>query len=239
MAEWWFELVGADYDLDFLSEHCGHLEWEIFKNPKDGKTCLRSEKLNSIQDDEMRLEEAKRMVRATAFAAYLHGEAIRDLKFNAMFNVESDGSIGSRTIFAEPITLPVRSRLIAKGSVGEEAQGPTSIELTAESLYRLNNPAIEKAVTLFVTYRDNWAQLSKIIEMVQKILGGDIPREWMSHNDIERLKRTANFPESAGDTARHVGTKGQPPRDPMSLKEARQKVGQVLCKCIERLDSTP
>jgi hypothetical protein len=50
----------------------------------------------------------------------------------------------------------------------------------------------------------------------------------VSNKKIENLKRTAQFRETAGETARHIYVGGTPPPHPMPLPEAQAIVRQIV-----------
>jgi hypothetical protein len=95
---------------------------------------------------------------------------------------------------------------------------------------------VAEAVQLFHGRRDDFTQLCNVIEMVRNSLGSDIPRTWVSHTKLELLERTAQFRQTAGDTARHfVKAKGKPTPKPMLLAEAQEIVRQILIHWLQTL----
>jgi hypothetical protein len=102
------------------------------------------------------------------------------------------------------------------------------IKSLAQALARRN---VAEAVQLFLDRGEDWTQLCNVLQMVRDDLRTEIP--WVSHTKLKRLKRTAQFRETAGDSARHVKAKGQPPRNPMLLPEAQKIVREILIHWLQ------
>ena len=81
-------------------------------------------------------------------------------------------------------------------------------------------------------------QLCNVIEMVRNDLEIDIPRAWVSHTKLNLMERTAQFRETAGDTARHAKAKGKPPKKPIPLLDAQQIVRQILIRWVQYRSSS-
>ena len=95
----------------------------------------------------------------------------------------------------------------------------------------LRDQNLTDAFRLFNSAPDDWTQLYKIIEMAE----GSYKRRrkterlpWVSSTKLGSLKRTAQFPATAGDTARHAVPDGSPPSSPMPLEEAQTIVRNIL-----------
>jgi hypothetical protein len=92
-----------------------------------------------------------------------------------------------------------------------------------------------EAVRLFHARGDDWTQLCNVIQMVRNDLRTEIPQEWVSRTKLGLLERTAQFRETAGDTARHAKDTGEPPRKPMPLVEAQEIVRQIVIRWLRTL----
>ena len=80
---------------------------------------------------------------------------------------------------------------------------------------------------------DEIATLYKIYEIIADDIGGvEIIQDngWASRNKIEGFTRTANSPDAIGDKARHGVQKNAPPKNPMSLGEAKALIHHLV-KC--------
>jgi hypothetical protein len=69
-------------------------------------------------------------------------------------------------------------------------------------------------------------ELYKIIEVVKAAVGS-IPGHWASRKKLKLLKYTSEHEKVAGPTARHARL-ANPPKQPMSLDEARTTVRKIL-----------
>jgi hypothetical protein len=129
---------------------------------------------------------------------------------------------------------------IASDLVGTEAViGPDGKPVQAQippiaSMARtMARAKVAEAVRLFHARRDDWTQLCNVIQMVRNDLGTDIPRTWVSHTKLELLEWTAQFRQTAGDTARHAKDNGAPPEKPMPLPDAQNIVRQILIRRLQ------
>ena len=114
------------------------------------------------------------------------------------------------------------------------AQIPPIVSM-ARAMARQN---VAEAVQLFHARRDDFTQLCNVIEMVRNDLEIDIPRAWVSHTKLNLMERTAQFRETAGDTARHAKAKGKPPKKPIPLLDAQQIVRQILIRWVQYRSSS-
>ena len=51
---------------------------------------------------------------------------------------------------------------------------------------------------------------------------------WISHADAKRFKHTANSVAILGDAARHGAESTNPPKQPISLEEARNLISKLV-----------
>jgi hypothetical protein len=150
--------------------------------------------------------------------------------FQIDFTVEYIKDDGAKLHFVFHHRFTGTSDFVATGAVIGPDGKPVQVQSPpvasmARAIARRN---AAEAVQLFHDRREDWTQLCNVIEMVRNDLRTDIPRQWVSHTKLGRLEQTAQFRKTAGDTARHVNTKGQSPQKPMSLAEAQQIVQQIL-----------
>jgi hypothetical protein len=154
------------------------------------------------------------------------------------FSLEYVKEDGAKSRFAFAAFAGASSFAAATGAVigpdGKpvEAQIPPIASL-ARAMARQN---VAEAVRLFHARRDDFTQLCNVFQMVRNGLNSDIPRHWVPSGKLELLERTAQFRETAGDTARHAKAKGKPPPKPMPLVEAQETVRQILVSWLQNLD---
>ena len=83
----------------------------------------------------------------------------------------------------------------------------------------------------------NWINLYKIYEIVDKDAGKikKIHRieQWITKKKISDFKQTANSKRAIGDDARHGVDDNDPPKEPMSLSEAKALIMTLLQKWLQ------
>jgi hypothetical protein len=117
-----------------------------------------------------------------------------------------------------PATLRVTH---ADGTV--EERGPV-----ASSTKWLEKAATDGATSKILRLLGNghlgWVELYRLLEALEDAAGHSATAQWSSAKDIRRFKHTANSVAAAGDEARHGKERTDPPKEPMSLGEARALV---------------
>jgi hypothetical protein len=74
-------------------------------------------------------------------------------------------------------------------------------------------------------YEHTWDNLYKVHEVMKEDVGaGEIKVHFPNGCRLETFTRTANARRAAGDGARHGHEKNEPPKNPMSLAEARDLI---------------
>jgi hypothetical protein len=84
----------------------------------------------------------------------------------------------------------------------------------------------------------DWSDLYKVFEIVRDNVGGQRALEqqgWVSRNEIDVFKASANRKEVSGDQARHARWRGSSPRRTMTLVEGRQMIGVMVTAWMESL----
>ena len=77
----------------------------------------------------------------------------------------------------------------------------------------------------------NWINLYKVYEIVNKDAGKRKIQQW-TKDKIGDFKRTANSQKAIGDDARHGVDDNDPPKEPMSLSEAKALIMTLLQKWL-------
>jgi hypothetical protein len=84
----------------------------------------------------------------------------------------------------------------------------------------------------------NWGDLYKVFEIVRENVGGQKALEkrgWVTRNEIDVFKASANRKEVSGDEARHARWRGSSPRRTMTMVEGRQMIGVLVTAWMESL----
>ena len=80
-------------------------------------------------------------------------------------------------------------------------------------------------------FEHNWINLYKVYEIVNKDAGKKKIQQW-TKDKIGDFKRTANSQKAIGDDARHGVDDNDPPKEPMSLSEAKALIMTLLQKWL-------
>jgi hypothetical protein len=91
-----------------------------------------------------------------------------------------------------------------------------------------SEPLLDEALIYFGKATD-WFDIYKCLECLILRFGGEaafLALDWAPSDDVERLKRTANY-------ARHAKRKYAPPANPMGLKDARVLLRHLLRRALQ------
>ncbi|MBD0310580.1 MAG: hypothetical protein ICV80_21520, partial [Microcoleus sp. T1-bin1] len=82
-------------------------------------------------------------------------------------------------------------------------------------------------------FEPNWINLYKVYEIVKKDAGKKKIEQWIIKDKIRQFKHTANSQSAIGDDARHGVDHNDPPKEPMSLSEAKALIMTLLQKWLQ------
>lgn len=95
---------------------------------------------------------------------------------------------------------------------------------------------VRRALAFFGKGAPTWTELYAVLEVIEDSIGGSVVDEgWGSSEDRNVFKRTAQHPDTAGVDARHGAPSEPPPDEPMSLREARNWIREILAKWLRHL----
>ncbi len=134
----------------------------------------------------------------------------------------------------------MRSRLTAKLAVGDQSSGEEAPQTPNEVAALVNladqNEKVADALRFYA--RGDWVNLYKAWEVVRDAAGGEtelIRKGWATKAQRRRFTGTAQSCRELGDAARHASEEYQPPKNPMSLDEARTFLRSVIEAWIRTL----
>lgn len=231
MPEWSVRLKGHAFDLEELSDHFRSPERNVTKD-EDGHYYLRSTHFDSMADDEAVRERALGLVELMNRAAKFHsGDGYRPVELDVVTRVDESGKrMHHITVTCE---IGGRSRVSAKPTVIREGDSPDSPRppSEAESMATLAERNARVADSLRYFARGDWANLYKAWEVVGDAAGGArniVTNGWATRGTQSRFTQTAQSRKALGDEARHAIDKQDPPKNPMTLDEARAFVKSVM-----------
>lgn len=223
----WLELGGEPVNITELAEHLrAEPEWSV--EERDGKRCLQGSALEAAETIAVASTLAEQFLEAINLSWKLHTSRALDVRVVGGFR-ETEGGGGDHLLSPDSATLTLSLSSPSIEVSGENAEPTPSARISDANLIlcTVHDPVVAEALDLFTEYRDNWTQLCNIIEIVIRDQG-EIPSTWASGSKINKLRRTAQFAETAGATARHRGNRGSPPSNPMPLTEAQMIVKTIL-----------
>jgi hypothetical protein len=227
MTEWRVYLNGSKQSLDFLTKADG-AEWSVCRDAERfyltshrWKEPTAGAEAHAFAE---RLCDHINLVMSFLTAATTHWKAVTIAAVNLVNDL---GEVIHRFVWSD-LVLPIEWAA-EKPTASEEP--PPNIGLLAGALE--GSPDLVEAIRLLRQHGDNWTQLCKVIELAQTAHDGAIPSTWVSKTKIRDLKHTAQFRETAGETARHISVgNGTPPRHPIPLPEAQTIVRLIVLKWL-------
>jgi hypothetical protein len=199
--------------------------------PKEGQYILESSRFDSLASPEEVTAEANRILKILTGATRLSLDGRTPIKIGS---IDQLGEDGKRIVF-EKISLHAYMRATVNCEIPHD-DGTIEVANPADNVSQLlkvalQDEAVETALRQFGVGEHNWVSLYRILEVIEGDVGGlkEIrDRGWVSMKSIKRFKSTANSCKAVGDEARHGIENTQPPKDPMSLSEARSFISQIL-----------
>ena len=228
--KWIAELVGPKHVLEGFS--FGTEATECYVQSRDGTWELSPALLKGVTSP----EDARRKVDEILFG--LNRYAIVFLGANSPIHLVVLRSIvgETRTSYVRVVdSMSASAQLV--GMTIEHLDGrvehgvvlrPKVEKLSAWMDLLRSDSNVQKVQRLLGDLPLDWANLSRIVEVIEGDVGGQhelIRRGYTSKEMRSLFGSTANNPAAAGDLARHGYSKEAPPKDPMTLEAAR---GYVL-----------
>jgi hypothetical protein len=102
------------------------------------------------------------------------------------------------------------------------------------------NKDVQEAMFYLGAEGNVWANLYKATEVVEDHAGGGkavVANGFCTRASWERFRRTANHQEAIGRFSRHARSQAEPPPDPMTVREGRLFVGELVNKWIDSLSA--
>lgn len=131
-------------------------------------------------------------------------------------------------------SVGIKTRIVVEKE-GAFTNGTAVRDTPREAASRLagasSDDRVARAITIYGALGDTWPGLYMVLDVLSDDLGGDDAVKksgFASRAKIKLLRRTANSYTAAGLGARHALEKYEAPDKPMSLREGRKVVGQLL-----------
>jgi hypothetical protein len=221
MTEWRVYLNGSEQSLDFLTKAADGAEWSVrrdaarlYLTPHRGKEPTAGAEAHAFAE---RLCYHINLAMSFLTAATTRWKAVTIADVNLVNDL---GEVTRRFVWSD-LVVPIE--WAAEKPPASEEQ-PPNIRLLVGALE--GSPDLVEAIRLLRQHGDNWTQLCKVIELACK--GRALRSAEVSNKKIDNLKHTAQFRETAGETARHIRARGKPPPHPTPLPVAQAIVRQIV-----------
>jgi hypothetical protein len=193
---------------------------------------LRSSDFDSMTDDDAVYQHTLDLIAHMNGAANFHsGGNIRPVQLDEVCYEDEEGKRRHhvyRTIVSRVEVRSTVSRTInGEGDAAGTPQHPTE----AEKLAALSRREQSVADALRFHNKGDWVSLYKAWEVVGDAAGNAheiVNKGWADKKTQGRFTGTAQSRAEIGDDARHASEKYKPPKNPMSLGEARAFVQSVI-----------
>lgn len=236
LPKWQVTLLGAESDITHLVENFTEAELRIQRDPGSMETTID---LDGFTAD---ANPGEVRVAAEKLAIELHGvlklvlSSGQPLKVGGVMLRQPNGT---RHHFVHVESTAIAHAFVGHATVettdalGRRVPAPKAVPRTV-SLVQLMivDEAFRKVMRLSVASdSQDWAGLYRTYEVIRHDAGGDdglASKGWSSKTQQERFRRSANSDAVSGDNARHAAGTHQPPKEPMSVSEARSFIDQLL-----------
>ena len=227
--EWMIELSGDPSDLDKLSK--------VFTTPelciqKDGENfLLKSEDYEScVSSDDVKNIASEILNNLNAGIA-LSLDSQKKIDIAGIIQIGDDGR---RHCFIE-----ISSSYLTLGPtllmIGENIHPADPIPRWIKIAHK--DAKVAKAFNFIVADFNSWNSLYKILEVLKEDQFKLVRNGSCHENKISDFKRTANCYETIGIDARHAKENQAPPKNPMSLSQAKSFIKMLLHEWLREKES--
>ena len=233
--EWEVTLRGPEPVLEEVA-HALHENENAIVRSQDGFVLRSTRFVNLTQAADVRLEAAP-IVEALSAIGRMLLQSEASLRIASVVEIRPDGT---RNIFVEleggvlRITGGLVSLRVSRldGSVEEQRPSDPAPSWLAKAL---TTPEAARALRLRDKSPLSWPDLYRLFEVIVAGAGGStaiVAAGWASRTQLRRFKHSADSVSAAGDEARHGVERRAPPRDPMTIVEARSLVDILLARWL-------
>lgn len=219
---WQAYLKGDAFDLETLTVLFPTGDLQVQKD--DGGVYVTGILLNATGSAEHALRVAKEWLPMLNSAARVLEASFRPVEVSGSI---ADGH-GNRHVFAEA-NLSVRSRMTASGAVDmPNVPLPRGTELMRRAASDQN---LAEAMVHISGLRVDWVELYKAFEVLKDAAGGlnELSRRAsVSKGRLKAFTASANHPAVSGTDGRHARPSGPPPKDTMTIEEARALINLLI-----------
>lgn len=224
--EWIVELSGDPSDLDELSK--------VFTTPdiliqKDGeKSLLKSETFRSCESSVEVKKIASEILHLLTAGIKLSLDARKKLDIDGILQIDDDGKRHYFVEISETVCMrcSVSGEIIHADGTREEFHQGDPIPKWVKIAH--NDAKVAKVFNFIVADFNSWYTLYKILEVLEEDHFKPIMRGGCYKSMADNFTHTADCYKTTGIDARHAKEIQTPPKNPMSLSEAKSFIKMLL-----------
>lgn len=226
MSRWLVQIEGEKFDVEEFPYWFPDGEAHVIV--EDGRFLLTGKMLERFDEPYQVYQAAEQLIDEWFGIIALLQSNLKKPTIGMVFCEDSDGHRRGSVFASGSISArsKVRARLTLVGRKGED-RGPTQAQklLVASR----SNRRLQVAVSIIAIPGATWPHLYRCLEEIEGFLEKTVSSAgFCSKNQRERFTRTANSAEVSGTDSRHGAGKFAPPKDPMTLSEAKSFISQIV-----------
>lgn len=236
---WEIQVIGDRADLELLTRYCDKPPIHIFEvGSSDGFHMASTEFDQTLTPEEV-VARAAEILQTIAGLLRIEQRQVSNLGTGAVIKKKQDGTGEAFLFFEDSLDVHVTDDVHIQDEKGNfvPVKLPVARIGISEALnLAFSDPIVGRALRLYGTSDKNWVDLYRVVEVLEKDIGGHHAAQkitWFASSDLRRFKHSANSVTVGGDAARHGVENGSPPSNPMTLLEAESFVFNFLGNWLE------
>jgi hypothetical protein len=228
MSRWLVELQGDRMDLEEF--HKRFPSGEVHAIEEGGKFFLAGPAFNALLDADAVRNRATEALNEFSGIISLLWNSFRKPNIGPAIHEDDAGKLR----YFVPLTgIQIRTKIGVMAAGGKRAPLATGTVQAQDLLSAARrNPFLYTAFNIWSTSIRSWSHLRRIMEEIEKFLEKQVHKAGLcGRNERQRFMQTTHSHKAAGVDALHAG---DPPKNPMSLAEARSFVNRLLLEVLKK-----
>jgi hypothetical protein len=227
---WMVKLIGSDLDLRSLHRVLSRAQVQVVQ--EDDTFYFASPDFEAFHDASAVYLKARDALPSLNWAGVYNTSDFKGVRLAEVVEIEVDGNRKvAHMLEAEfIINIGVSAELSTTVSTGSQIVAPRTVtELAIEM--SSEDDAVRRVMRLWSDKPLDWVNLYRIFEIIRydaRTLRSAKAKDLASSKEAKRFTHSADNPEVSGDDSRHGTRKYDPPRDPMTLQQARGFVRRLF-----------
>jgi len=194
---------------------------------------LTSDKFEELDDPDKIRKTTEKMISRINLCLKLISETRKPISVTGIGKIKPDGS---REIFVG-ITDGIRFSASATSSITKPDGTVTGDNISTfdhgvlQKIIEIGDAdlAVNEAGILLEEQKLDWSTLYKVYEIICNDVGESLySKGWATKSDIKNFKHTAQSPAAIGTQSRHGIDKYSPPKNPMSMEQAKHLITSIF-----------